>query len=199
MKHLRVPVELQSLRSECGLACLAMVAGYHDRQTDLWTLRRRFGGQDVGFTLKDLAGIARELGYLARGLRAEPEHLIKLQLPAILHWNLDHFVVLARVGRKHCVIHDPAKGRIHCSWNEIEDRFTGVALELWPAAEGPARGRPQRRQRLDVVKDVVAEVAAVAIVAVGGWREISGSLDRGVVTVAADHGAGRSLARAMDG
>ena len=144
MKHLRVPVELQSLRSECGLACLAMVAGYHDRQTDLWTLRRRFGGQDVGFTLKDLAGIARELGYLARGLRAEPEHLIKLQLPAILHWNLDHFVVLARVGRKHCVIHDPAKGRIHCSWNEIEDRFTGVALELWPAAEGPARGRPQR-------------------------------------------------------
>ncbi len=144
VKHWRVPVEVQSLRNECGLACLAMVVGYYDRRTTLWALRRRFAGLCVGVTLKDLAEFAQELGYLARGLRAEPEHLGKLKLPAILHWNLDHFVVLVRVARNRCVIHDPARGRIQCSWNEVEDRFTGVVLELWPLADGETQARQER-------------------------------------------------------
>ena len=128
----RVPLELQDKRGECGLACLAMVLGYYDQQTDLSSLRRQYVGFDQGVTLKDLAGFAQQSGYLTRGVRTEPQQLHQLQLPAILHWDLDHFVVLVHVGRKGCVLHDPAKGRVRCSWHDLQASFTGVVLELWP-------------------------------------------------------------------
>lgn len=116
-----------------------MVMGHHDRQTDLAMLRRRFPGFNRGISLKDLATVAESLGWLARGLRVEPHQLQQLQMPAILHWNLDHFVVLVNTGKRGCVIHDPARGRIRCSWSELDRSFTGVALELWPAVEEQSR------------------------------------------------------------
>lgn len=130
----QVPLELQTLRSECGLACLAMVLGYYDHQIDLATLRRRFAGFNQGISLKDLVGLAQRMGYLARGLRTEPQHLQQLQRPAILHWRLDHFVVLVRTSKRGCLIHDPARGRRWCAWSEVDACFSGIALELWPGA-----------------------------------------------------------------
>ncbi len=129
----RVPVELQSLRSECGLACLAMVLGYHGGDADLATLRRRFPGFNQGLSLKDLVGLAERMGYVGRGVRTEPDQLQQLQLPAILHWQLDHFVVLVRVTKRGCLLHDPAQGRRWCPWSELDRAFTGVALEMWPS------------------------------------------------------------------
>ncbi len=131
----RVPLEMQHARAECGLACLAMVAGYFDRQCSLTGLRRRFAGHYHGLTLKNIAGYAQALGMTSRGLRAEPEDLRRIKVPAILHWNMDHFVVLVSVKRKGCLIHDPAQGRIFCSWSELGKCFTGVVLELWPGEE----------------------------------------------------------------
>jgi len=109
-----------------------MVVGYYDRRTGLRELRRHCSGYGHGMTLKTLAELAHGLGFLSRGVRAEPKDLAALRSPAILHWNMDHFVVLVRVRRKGCVLHDPAKGKIFCSWGEIDACFTGVALELWP-------------------------------------------------------------------
>lgn len=128
----RVPLELQNARNECGLACLAMVAGYFDGHTRLHDVRRRFAGHSHGLTLKSLAEFATQLGLASRGVRAEPQDLRRLNTPAVLHWNMDHFVVLVAVKRKGCVIHDPALGRTLCSWKEVGERFTGVVLELWP-------------------------------------------------------------------
>ena len=131
------PLFLQTAVNECALACLAMVAACYDGATDLATVRRRFPDFVQGMTLKRLSDCAQSLGLTSRGLRCEPADLRNLRRPAILHWGLDHFVVLVAVRRKGCVVHDPAVGRCLRSWSELDRQFTGVVLELWPAQDAP--------------------------------------------------------------
>ena len=128
----RVPDIRQAEAAECGLACLAMVAGYHGQHSDLATLRRRHPVSVRGATLKSIMSMAEELGMRARPLRLELSHLQELKLPAILHWDMDHFVVIKRAGRSGIDIHDPAIGAKHYSYAEAGRHFTGVALELTP-------------------------------------------------------------------
>jgi len=132
----RTPFLGQSEASECGLACLAMVAGRYGLKTDLPALRRRFSLSLKGATLKALMQIAEQIGFTARPLRGEAESLEKLPLPAVLHWDLNHFVVLTKVtrrfGRRGFHIHDPARGPRILRADEISRHFTGVALELRP-------------------------------------------------------------------
>ncbi|HEV8312902.1 MAG TPA: cysteine peptidase family C39 domain-containing protein, partial [Burkholderiaceae bacterium] len=103
----RVPMLLQTEAAECGLACLAMVAAHHGLNTDLPTLRQRFQLSLKGATMVDLTRIAAQMQLNARALRAEMAHLPQLQLPCVLHWDLNHFVVLTQVGHGRAVIHDP--------------------------------------------------------------------------------------------
>ena len=105
-----LPVILQSERAECGLACLAMIASYHGRRTDLNSMRRHFPISSRGASLGDLQAIARQLSLQTRALRLEVDDLTTLQTPAILHWNMNHFVVLKSVSRSALWIHDPATG-----------------------------------------------------------------------------------------
>jgi len=126
---------LQSEAAECGLACVAMVARHHGHKIDLNGLRQRFSVSLKGATLRDLMQIADALGFGARALRLEMERLKDLAAPAILHWNMNHFVVLKAVGRKKITILDPARGEIRLSHKEVSNHFTGVALELTPAAD----------------------------------------------------------------
>jgi len=130
----RTPLIQQSEASECGLACLAMVASHHGLRIDMPALRRRFGLSLKGATLKSLMQIAEAIGLNARPLRAEIQHLARIALPVILHWDLDHFVVLTRIsgrlrGRRYH-IQDPARGSYAIDQVELSRRFTGVALEL---------------------------------------------------------------------
>src|SRR3954463_6205034 len=106
----RLPIIVQAEATECGLACLAMVASYHGHRVDLNTLRRRYPASLNGVTLRALIQVARHLHLLSRPLRYELEHLRQLRLPAILHWDMNHFVVLKVVTRKGIVVHDPAAG-----------------------------------------------------------------------------------------
>ncbi|MCU0968989.1 MAG: peptidase domain-containing ABC transporter [Rubrivivax sp.] len=129
----RVPLVLQTEAAECGLACLAMVAGAHGLKTDLPTLRRRFSISLKGVTLADLVRMAGALDLAPRALRAEMAHLARLARPCILHWDLNHFVVLVAVRRGVAVIHDPAHGLRRLRLEEVSRHFTGVALELQPA------------------------------------------------------------------
>ncbi|MDD2988534.1 MAG: peptidase domain-containing ABC transporter [Zoogloea sp.] len=130
-----LPVILQTEATECGLACLGMVSGYHGRRTDLAQLRRQFSISQHGATLGQLIGIANALGLASRPLRLDLEDLGQLRTPCILHWNLNHFVVLKKVTRRGILIHDPASGARWVAHDEISRSFTGVALELWPSAE----------------------------------------------------------------
>ncbi|WP_269792128.1 peptidase domain-containing ABC transporter [Stenotrophomonas sp. Iso1] len=126
---------IQSEAAECGLASLAMVADAHGLHIGLPELRRRFSLSLKGAKLSHLIGIAQELGFSTRPLRLDMEDLGKLKLPCVLHWDLNHFVVLKKVSKSKAVVLDPAVGERKLSLTEVSDHFTGVALELSPTAD----------------------------------------------------------------
>ncbi|KJY86001.1 peptidase domain-containing ABC transporter [Pseudoalteromonas piscicida] len=130
-----LPVIIQSEAAECGLASLAMVAGYHGYRTDLTRLRQRFSISIEGCTLLDIMHFAEKLHLTSRPLRIELEDLDALQTPAILHWDMNHFVVLKKANEKRIVIHDPAGGEKTFTMEEASKHFTGVALELTPTKD----------------------------------------------------------------
>ncbi|MDR7114666.1 peptidase domain-containing ABC transporter [Caulobacter sp. BE254] len=133
--HRRLPVYMASEAAECGLACIAMIARFHGHNVDLNGLRQRFALSIAGTTLRGLMVIADQLSLAPRALRVELSGVRKLRLPAILHWDLNHFVVLKSIGKATVVIHDPARGARSISVDELSNHFTGVALELTPAAK----------------------------------------------------------------
>jgi ATP-binding cassette, subfamily B, bacterial CvaB/MchF/RaxB len=128
----RLPLVRQTEAAECGLACLAMVASFYGHRVDLNTLRQRYPVSLNGVTLRALIQVASQLHLLGRPLRFELDHLRQLRLPAILHWDMSHFVVLKAVRRKGITIHDPASGERYLSLAEASKHLTGVALELSP-------------------------------------------------------------------
>jgi ATP-binding cassette subfamily B protein RaxB len=128
----RTPLILQTETAECGLACLAMIAGHYGRRVDLSALRQSHNLSLRGTTLHDLVRIASGMRLATRALRAELQHLRRLRLPCILHWNHNHFVVLIRVQGRRIIIHDPALGRRNVPMQEVNKQFTGIVLESWP-------------------------------------------------------------------
>jgi ATP-binding cassette subfamily B protein RaxB len=150
----RVPLLLQTEAAECALACLAMVAGAHGHRTDLATLRQRFSLSLKGATMADLVRMAGELQFNSRALRVEPEQLEQLALPCVLHWDLNHFVVLADLRGGVATLHDPARGVRRMSLAELSRHFTGVALELTPAADFSPRIERQSVRLADLIGPV---------------------------------------------
>lgn len=163
-----LPLILQTEATECGLACLAMVAGYHGYRTDLMGLRNRFSVSLKGATLGRLIQIAGQLDLNTRPLKLDLENLSKLRIPCILHWNFNHFVVLRSVEKKRVTIHDPAEGVRSISWDELSESFTGVALEVWPGNQfkpQDERQRLQLRSLMGRVTGLVASCAQIVILA----------------------------------
>ena len=129
----RVPVVLQSEAAECGLACMTMIAQYYSDKRDLNALRQTVSVSLRGTTLKDVMRIASDLGFQTRAIKIEMEHLAQLSCPAILHWNMNHFVVLTKVKGKTLTIHDPALGKRKLTYSEASKYITGIALEVTPS------------------------------------------------------------------
>ncbi|MCZ8018553.1 peptidase domain-containing ABC transporter [Novosphingobium sp.] len=137
---------LQSEAAECGLASLAMVARHFGHRVDLAGLRRRFPTSLDGLNLRQLMAAASALDLAPRAVRLEVEELDQLALPAILHWDLNHFVVLESVSARSVVVLDPARGRVRIAASAIGRHFTGVALELTPTPDfKPIEARVQTR------------------------------------------------------
>lgn len=154
----RLPVFLQTEASECGLASLGMVASFHGHRIDLAGLRRRFTLSLKGATLAYLMQVAGRLHLAPRALRLELEELPKLRTPCILHWDLNHFVVLRSAGPREAVIHDPAAGVRRMPISEVSKHFTGIALELAPTAEF----RPRDERRRVRLRDLTGPVTGLA-------------------------------------
>jgi len=165
----RLPMILQTEAAECGLACLAMVAAHHGLRLDLPTLRQRFSVSLKGTTMADLVRLAGQLNLASRALRAEIEHLSGLATPCVLHWDLNHFVVLKEVSRGWAVIHDPARGVRRLPLAEVSKHFTGIVLEMTPQAE--FEPRTERRSvslrellgRVTGLKRSLAQIFTLAI------------------------------------
>lgn len=142
-----MPVILQAEKSECALACLAMVLSFHGHRVDVAELRNRHALSGRGVNLKGLMRMAERSGLAGRPLRLGLGDLRKLKLPAVLHWDMHHFVVLKRAGRRKVTVLDPALGERDYDHATLSRHFTGVALELIPAA-GFMRKRAEDRLRL---------------------------------------------------
>ncbi|MGN6820701.1 MAG: peptidase domain-containing ABC transporter [Sphingomonas sp.] len=130
----RVQPILQTEAAECGLASLAMVARAYGHKVDLPGLRRLYPTSIKGATLEQLMAIASNLELAPRAVRLDLDELGQLQMPAVLHWDLNHFVVIESVRNGKAVILDPAQGRKIMPLATVGKHFTGVALELSPTA-----------------------------------------------------------------
>lgn len=131
----KLPVILQTEVSECGLACTAMIARYWGHDVDLNILRKKFLISLNGASIKSIMTIAGTLQLATRPLRLDMEHLPQLQLPAILHWDMNHFVVLKALKNGKAHIIDPGVGLRIMPFSKVSQHFTGVALEMSPTAE----------------------------------------------------------------
>jgi len=166
----RAPVVLQTEAAECALACLAMVAAAHGHRTDLPTLRQRFSLSLKGATMADLVRMAGDLKLNPRALRLDPEQLAQLVLPCVLHWDLNHFVVLTAVRGNMATLHDPARGVRRMKLDEVSRHFTGIALELTPAADFKPKLERQTvtlKQLLGPVRGLKRSLAQIFLLAAG--------------------------------
>src|SRR4051812_40513173 len=104
-----------------------MVANYYGFDTDLGVLRRRFQPSVRGTTLRSLIAMADEIGISSRAVKLPLENLHSLKVPAILHWNMNHYVVLEQIAGGKALIHDPEAASRWMSLEEVSPHFTGVA------------------------------------------------------------------------
>lgn len=164
----RLPVIYQSEAVECGLTCLAMISSYHGHCVDLATLRQRYSISSHGATLKQLMSIADRMHLSPRALKADVDSVEKLQMPCMLHWNLNHFVVLKELRRGKYVIHDPAFGERSLTRAEFERHFTGVAVEFTISSDfTPKKEKRQLKLRhfWDSIRGIKRSLAHVLLLA----------------------------------
>lgn len=150
----RLRVIHQNEAAECGLACVAMILAFHGRHIDMRSLRAEAGVSLKGCTFRDLLTLANDHGLTCRPVRAELEGLRHLQTPAILHWDMNHFVVLERATRRWIEIVDPAVGRRRLSLAEASRHVTGVAMECRPSPSFVEQNTVRRLRWRDIVRGV---------------------------------------------
>ncbi len=126
----KLPVILQDEIAECGHACVAMVSQFFGNILSLHELRKINKPALSGVSLRDIKSLLEQLHLKSRALRVPLGEVQYIKTPAILHWNMNHFVVLKRVKKNKIIIHDPAIGMRTCSYEEFSQSFTGIALEI---------------------------------------------------------------------
>ncbi|MET8454234.1 peptidase domain-containing ABC transporter [Streptomyces sp. NPDC005209] len=152
--RVRVPVLLQDSMVECGAASLAMILCAHGHYITVQEVRDRLGAGRDGASAAALANAAQEFGLIVSAYRAEPSALAQLPFPALLHWDLSHFVVLEQIDARYATIVDPAEGRKRLRREEFDRSFSGVVLAMSPGPDFSSRARP----RWEVVRFLTVHV-----------------------------------------
>ena len=166
----KVPVIMQMEALECGAACLAMVAAYYGKWVPLEQVRRDCGVSRDGSNARNVLVAARSYGFAAKGYRYEPDSLrTDGQYPCIIHWNMEHFVVLNGFTKDKAVLNDPARGLVSVSMEEFDRSFTGICLILEPGADFTPGGKPKSvlefaRHRLKGAGPAIAFVVLCTII-----------------------------------
>ncbi len=161
----RYPALLQLSENDCGAACLAMILRYYQRHVSINRLRDLVNVSRDGASLHSLAEGAEALGFRARGLRADYQHLKKVELPAIVHWENFHYVVLYEVSADRVVIADPATGLRRLTREEFVKGWTGYLLCLSPTRklEGVEESRTTFGRFLPLLKPHYKLLAEILI------------------------------------
>ena len=160
----KVPVVMQLEALECGAAALAMVMAYYGKWVPLEQVRVDCGVSRDGSKAKNIYKAAQHYGFDVKAYSMSPESLrSKGQFPCIIHWNMNHFVVLNGFRGKHVYLNDPARGAVKITWEEFDRAFTGVVLIPVPSEHFEPGGK--RRSTIDFArKRLIGTGAAVVFV-----------------------------------
>ena len=160
----KVPVVMQLEALECGAASLAMVMAYYDKWVPLEQVRSDCGVSRDGSKAKNIALAAMHYGFEVKAFRYDPKTIQKeASFPCIIHWNMNHFVVLDGFRGNHAYLNDPARGNVRVTMDEFDKAFTGVTIIPTPGPEFEPSGKP--KSTLDFArKRLIGAGAAVAFV-----------------------------------
>ncbi|WP_252182427.1 cysteine peptidase family C39 domain-containing protein, partial [Escherichia coli] len=129
-KHL--PLIFQTERTDCALSCIAMIANFHGISLSLSQLKSNYPQYKGGMNLNDVYDILSSTGLNVRVLSVDNDELGKVNLPCILHWDCDHFVVLRKIKRDKFIVHDPERGMLTLGYVKFFEHFSGIIVESIP-------------------------------------------------------------------
>ena len=147
----KVPVIMQLEALECGAASLAMILAYYQKWIPLEQVRLDCGVSRDGSNMKNVFLAGKHYGLDVHGYRMEVDALkSEVAYPCIIHWNLNHFVVLDGFKGNKAVINDPARGRVEIPMEQFDTSFTGLVLTFAPGEGFTPSGK--RRSTLDFAR-----------------------------------------------
>jgi ATP-binding cassette subfamily B protein len=171
----RFPVVRQLDEADCGVACLAMIAGWYGIDVSLPWLREVAGTDQSGTTLRALAVTGRRIGLDLEPVKVSKDRL-DLQLPAILHWDSEHWVVLAKLDERHVEIADPGLGLQRMDRGELDRHWDGYAARVTPTGTTPEvpAGAPHLRWLVPfLLKHRRALIGAIVLALVAAGCEVA--------------------------
>ncbi len=131
----RVPVLQQISMVECGAACLAMLLSYYGRKTTVSEIREQCGVGRDGLSALSIVKSARKYGMRVRAVSLQENNFRSITLPAIVHWEFNHFIVVEHWSPKFVEVVDPAAGRKRMTAKEFDEGFTGVVIMMEPGVQ----------------------------------------------------------------
>lgn len=167
-KYHKTPTIFQMEATECGAASMAMICAYWGKYIPLERMRVETGVSRDGCNAGNIMRAAKRFGMECHGYRKEPESLKNIELPCMIHWNFNHFVVLEGFKGKYAYINDPAMGRRRLTAEELDEGFTGVVLTFKPTESFEKEKKddslfPLIRSRLKGYKSAIFQLICIGI------------------------------------
>lgn len=128
----RYPFFEQQSATDCGVACLVMIGRYWGKRFSINRLRDLANVNRIGVSLRGLTRAAESIGFASRPVKASLDKLAQQPLPAIAHWEGNHYIVVYEVTKKQVFVGDPAIGKPTLTHDEFVAGWTGYALLLQP-------------------------------------------------------------------
>src|SRR5436305_2846439 len=153
----RVPHIAQMSAVECGAACLAMILSYYGCKTSITEIRERCGIGRDGLSALSIVKAARDYGLRVRAVSIQKNDFRFVRLPAIVHWEFNHFIVVERWSPRYIDVVDPATGRRRMTMEEFDQGFTGVVLMLEPGVHFSRESTSSRLSLRTYVGNFIAQ------------------------------------------
>lgn len=167
---------LQADPAESGLACLAMLVGYHQGDVDYAQIRHTVDISRRGISIESMVELGLQLMLEAKIVNAPAELLQDLELPCILQWNFNHFVVLNKIENGKFHIYDPDGEVKYVTAEELSRSYHGAAIEVCPLVDFVNAEDSQKREKTNkYYKSITSEGAVEEKKNRFSWRRLIGS------------------------
>lgn len=158
----KVPVVMQLEALECGAASLAMVMAYYNKWVPLEQVRVDCGVSRDGSKAKNIYLAAEHYGFDVKAYRVEPKTLKEDgEFPCIIHWDMNHFVVLNGFKGNWVYLNDPARGTVRVSYEEFDKSFTGIVIMPTPSEDFEPSGK--RKSTIEFAKKRINGTGAAVV------------------------------------